>query len=289
MTIAAALLTHEGLVLGSDSATTVFGVGDDGEPRVIGSVTGTQKLFQLGLTRSCGVLLVGQGAFGSRSYRDLLTEFDLQLGEATPPLASELPHMLFEFVQERWKAEAKKIGTDPKILPDTNLIVGGSGDGETQCSFARVRLNAQGGQRSIDVFTEPGRFTLDGCPSAAHRLIYGVDDNTLRLLVDSGVLSEEQAVRAVDVVMGPNRFRAAPYPWLPLRDGLDYVHFLIFASIKYYKFIGGPPPCGGKVELASVTTDRGFRWVTHKSLDWCISDCGGQTEYSPLDPHGHGR
>ena len=61
---------------------------------------------------------------------------------------------------------------------------------------------------------------------------------------------------------------AAPSPDLALRDAIDYVHWILHATLKYYKFVEGPAICGGKAEIACVTTDRGFRWVTHKSLDW---------------------
>lgn len=53
---------------------------------------------------------------------------------------------------------------------------------------------------------------------------------------------------------------------MPLRDAIDYIHFLVYSTIKHYKFTPGPPVCGGQVEIAVVTLDRGFRRILTKSL-----------------------
>lgn len=136
-------------------------------------------------------------------------------------------------------------------------------------------------------FDAPGWFRFEGCLDAAHRLVYGMDEHIAEIL--SEAIPDEMLAAGIEKVMGPHPWRAAPYPDLPLRDAIDYVHFIVETTIKYYKFMPGPPVCGGKVELAAITTDRHFRWVNHKSLDWCIGDVEGQTEYSPLDPHRLGR
>lgn len=99
---------------------------------------------------------------------------------------------------------------------------------------------------------------------------------------------EEKHKELFDKIMEAEPRRAAPSPAISLRDAIDYLHWIVYSTIKYYRHIGFPL-CGGKVEVASVTSDRGFRWVTHKSLDWTIGDHEGQTEYSPRDPHKLGR
>ena len=59
---------------------------------------------------------------------------------------------------------------------------------------------------------------------------------------------------------------------LPLREAVDAVHALLQMTIKVMKFTSIPPICGGRIELAAITTDRRFRWVRHKPLgaaiDW---------------------
>ena len=54
---------------------------------------------------------------------------------------------------------------------------------------------------------------------------------------------------------------------IPIRDVIDYVHFLIYTTNKTYKFMPSAPVCGGEVEIAVITLDRGFRRVKTKPLD----------------------
>jgi hypothetical protein len=66
---------------------------------------------------------------------------------------------------------------------------------------------------------------------------------------------------------------------MPLRDAIDFVHFLIYAAIKLHRYKGGPAVVGGPIEIAVVTADRGFRWVLHKPLHESIGIPRG--EYMP--------
>ena len=56
-------------------------------------------------------------------------------------------------------------------------------------------------------------------------------------------------------------------PNLPIREAVDFVHFVVQATVKSLKFGRLPPGVGGPVELAIITSDRPFRWVKHKTFD----------------------
>lgn len=284
MTIAVALLASDGVVLGADSTVTVF----SNEGYVSNLLTGSQKLFQLGQNRPYGFVFFGTGAFGRRSYRDLLVKFEATLGPKGPPVR-EVAERFHDFIRDAWPAEAAGIGVPDAPLPDTGFLIGGCGVDEEHCSFSRVHLRPGEGA-GVEPVTHcdlPGWFQFEGCPNPAHRLLYGFDPESWEIV--AAHIPEENHQTVLDALFAPSLHRPAPSPTLPLRDAIDYVHWIVHATIKYYKFIEGPQVCGGKVEVACVTSDRGFRWVTHKSLDWCIGDCEGQTEYSPVDPHRLGR
>lgn len=53
---------------------------------------------------------------------------------------------------------------------------------------------------------------------------------------------------------------------LPFRESIDWVHAMLYSTIKLFKFSALPPVCGGPIEIAAITSDRPFRWVKHKSL-----------------------
>lgn len=282
MTIAAALLCNEGLVLGADSATTLVRDG-----QVINISTARQKLLQLGMDRPYAIVTFGDAQFGSRSYRDLLAEFARRLGEENPPVV-ELAQQFLEFAKEAWSKEDARPGADPAPMPSTGILIGGCGGDDKRCSFVRLFLRPEGDEQELTHFDQPGQFEFAGCFVVADRLVFGTDLNIWSEIICRFV-PDEKKQECLEALLGPHTWRMAPYAWMPLRDALDYVHLIIGATIRYYKFMPEPPICGGKIELACVTSDRGFRWVTHKSLDWNIDDVEGQTEYSPLDPHGHGR
>jgi hypothetical protein len=67
-------------------------------------------------------------------------------------------------------------------------------------------------------------------------------------------------------------FLAPPTPLIPIRDAIDFVNFGIVSTIKAFKFSSFIPICGGPAEIAVITTDRSFRWVTHKGWDSAIQN-----------------
>jgi len=304
MTIAAALLCSEGLVLGADSAATT----QDAKGKVINIAMGAQKIFQLGLDRPYGIVFFGQAGFGPWSPRELVVAFEKTLVPRKNPPIREVARAFHEFAQKRWHEFCEQAhGPELEEIPDTYVFIGGRGDDEITTSFARISLRGQGSAgkpRAVQqsemgpflpadepllFFEAPGLFCFEGRDDAALRLIYGMDWYSVMMLAASGLIEKEDVGRAFEVLSTPNPWRAAPHELMSLRDALDYVHFIVVATVKYFKFIGEHSYCGGKAELACVTADRGFRWVTHKSLDWCVGHTEGQTEYSPLDPHRLGR
>jgi hypothetical protein len=51
---------------------------------------------------------------------------------------------------------------------------------------------------------------------------------------------------------------------LPIREAIDFVYSYLHLTIKVEKYKFGPPTCGGPIEVAFISTDRLFRWVSHK-------------------------
>lgn len=63
-----------------------------------------------------------------------------------------------------------------------------------------------------------------------------------------------------------DRKLAQPFD-LPLREAIDWVHAVIYTTIKAMKFSHYSPICGGPIEIAVISSDRLFRWVKHKQFD----------------------
>jgi hypothetical protein len=60
-----------------------------------------------------------------------------------------------------------------------------------------------------------------------------------------------------------------------LQDAIDYARFLIRTTADYQRFSGVMPTVGGEIDLALVTSHRGFQWIAQKQL-YRMLDSGGK-------------
>ena len=102
-------------------------------------------------------------------------------------------------------------------------------------------------------------------------LVQKFGDSLIKVIEDDGSESKKLIVNEVMGILTDERWRCEAAFDMPLRDAVDYVHFLIYSTIKFKKFQAGAPVCSGFVELAAITLDRGFRRIRRKKLDYCIS------------------
>jgi hypothetical protein len=51
-----------------------------------------------------------------------------------------------------------------------------------------------------------------------------------------------------------------------LQDAIDYAKFLIRTTADYQRFSGKMPTVGGEIDIALVTSYRGFQWISQKPL-----------------------
>jgi hypothetical protein len=101
-----------------------------------------------------------------------------------------------------------------------------------------------------------------GVPNLISRLVFGIDERLMREIISSGHWNASQN----DLLAIINRHALRLPCELPLREAIDWIYSSIFVTIKAMKFSSGPPVCGGPIEIAVITTDRPFRWVSHKGL-----------------------
>ncbi len=105
-----------------------------------------------------------------------------------------------------------------------------------------------------------GNIFINGGFEVVSRLLFGYDVG-----IESALQNAGMDVAKFKQLAQP--FRAIPtIAHMPLRDAIDFVHFLVYSAIKLHRYRGGPASIGGPIELAAITADRGFRWIVHKSL-----------------------
>jgi hypothetical protein len=123
---------------------------------------------------------------------------------------------------------------------------------------------------------EVGDCVFEGAPDLFQRAFHGFDPKFLDLFVAKLKADIGDKVPNLDGLLA-NAATAAleqiPHCGardMPIREAIDMVHMYVHLTIKGFKFRVGPPVVGGPIEIAFITTDRLFRWVSHKAFDSAI-------------------
>jgi hypothetical protein len=259
MTIAAAYLTPEGVVLGADSTTTMMGPG--GVQQLLNNA---QKVFEIGPQGKgrIGFCTWGSAMIGDLSHRTIgAMVADRMKDETTIGQAAE---MLVEIVQ---RAPGNKNGLE------VGYFLGGINPDRSPCC---CEISVVGTESTITKLP-PWDAEFRGIPDFFTRCFFGFDRKLPGALADSlkkrlgpsapdnfSQLFEESLQEALA------RIYTGWTNQLPLRDAINFVHMFINLTITAFKFRLGPPMCGGKVEIGFITTDRPFRWACHKNFDSAI-------------------
>lgn len=265
MTIAAAYLTSEGVVLAADSTVTI-GNG-------VQMMNHNQKVFEIGQESTLGFCTYGAGLVGQASHRTIAALLgDWVLAQPTPPNVAAVAGELAAMVTRLAPAH-------PQF--NVGYYLGGIDPGtrEPRCFEVRVGFDkATGALANRVVASQIGGY-FNGQPRFFARLYSGIDSElqqqlkqNIGKLIDPANPSQGEAqFDSVLQALLPN-FIAAGHVNLPIRDAIDYLHSILHVTIKAMKFKFGMPICGGLVEIAVITTDRKFRWVLHKGFDSAIRD-----------------
>jgi hypothetical protein len=269
MTIAAAYLTSEGVVLGADSATTVS-VKPPGQPASVMQVlTHAQKLFEVGEKDQgrFGVCTWGSGTVAGVSHRTIVARLADNLTDETD--VKNAAEALIEVVKEAANASGGGCG-------DVGYFIGGTNIGGHVPECFQVNIPASGDPTMKQL--EIGQGMFSGAPAFFTRAFRGYDQALPGRIADELKRRLEPVPDGFDKMFG-EAFAEASKPLvaaglgdLPIREAIDYVHTYLHITVKAYKFMFGVPVCGGPIEVAFVTTDRRFRWVCHKSFDSAVRE-----------------
>ena len=264
MTIAACLTTLEGVVLGTDSTTTVYE-----RPDVVARVHDSgQKIFEIGPGQdrfitgehfSGGIALYNAASFGPVSWRNAVNNFYRERIRRDPN-SNDIPRQFLSYLQECWSG-LQSLAEVPseEAIPDAGFLIATIGKGKGEVEAGRIELR----EAAIEPLAT-GMLRINGGFEVVSRLLLGYD---------VGIEGELASV-GIDVAkfkQCAEKFQAMPnIRLMPLRDAIDFVHFLVYSAIRLHRYQGAPSRLGGPIEIAVVTADRGFRWVVHKSLQGSI-------------------
>lgn len=258
MTIAAAYLTSEGVVLGTDSTSTVS--GQEGVEQIFNYA---QKIFEVGENSRLGVSTWGAGSLQGVSHRTLIAKLADEV-ELEKVKVREAADVFRKIVGEKY-GDGKNIGRLGYLLggwdPHTHL---------PECY--RIVFDVKESQPEW-IPLNIGDAMFFGYPEFFSRVFHGYDSKLLGRILDElkkmdlGVQQgrlKKAFEEAFNNAVAP--LAAAGFRDLPIREAIDFVHTYLHITVKAFKFRFGPPVCGGPIEIAFISTDRRFRWVLHKDF-----------------------
>lgn len=274
MTIAISIKINDGLVLASDSASTVLGQTPDGQLQVANVYNNADKVFNLQKGLPIGAITWGAGSIGQAStstimkdLRKIFTEGDEEKhpgwkvdkkAYTVEAVANRLKHFVFdELYAPAFRDFAFK-------KPDVGFIVAGYSANAAMADEFQIDIKEGqcSGPRPVRKREEIG-MTWGGDPEALNRLIAGVGSGLPQVLQNLFKVQPEQLPRVLQAIQQSLQIPLV-LPAMPLQDAIDLGEFLVDLTIKFSRFTPGPPTVGGPIELAAISKHEGFRWIKRK-------------------------
>jgi hypothetical protein len=275
MTIAIAVKTPEGIVLGTDSTTSWVVPGPiPAMSQVFQLFNSAQKIFEFGPSTptfvagyhfSGGITTYGDASCGPLSWRHVVSNFYREVVSQNPG-RTDLPQAFLQYVQDLWQ-NLQASGAVPagSPIPDTGFLVGYVAASQGNVLGALIVLRSGTIEElTVQVYKIPVGFDV------AERILDGFDRRLKPAIVALGITDAQFDACASGVKV------SLPFAMMPLRDAIDAVHFLIYTTIKLHRYNGATPAIGGAIEIAAITADRGFRWILHKPFTESIGILHGK-------------
>lgn len=255
MTICVSVKTRDGIVLGTDSMSTVMLPDAGGQTVVAKTYNNARKLVQIG-DLPVGVFTYGLGNLGPRTVYSHILEY----GRAIPGYRSG----------EDWNVERIATGLslhigkeysaiydESEIRPDLGLHVAG---------FATASALSE--EWAIE-FPDPGAPALcmgsgdvgtnwEGIELPFARLFYAYDARLLQALQAAGMSPAVIQGVLEETSLAPQVLFEA----MPLQDAINFAVYVLQTTIGFTLFESGPSLCGGQFQIAVISEEDGFQWVS---------------------------
>ncbi|HVD86856.1 MAG TPA: hypothetical protein VNB59_05555 [Solirubrobacterales bacterium] len=250
MTIVASVKVRDGLILGTDSMTTIFG-----PQGILKTFTNARKLFRI-TGWPAGVMTYGLGNIGARSIEGLVLDF-CRRSSPGPGKIEELARALYDFIKESYDQEFDAVSHGDR--PELGFLVAGYSDGEPlpeEFEFLFPEDEAPSEVRPPDVFGASWR----GQNTPFIRLYKGFDPRIAEALRGHGL--DDGKIDAVTADLEASVL----YDGMPVQDAINFATFILETTIAYTTFEVGPASCGRPLQVATILADEGFKWISKPEL-----------------------
>jgi hypothetical protein len=268
LTIAISAKVQAGLVLGADTATTIMARGQQAQKVYYNA----RKLFPLHDRLPIGALTWGLGSIGDYSIAHVAktlrgrfsdpadTEFHLADESYTlREVAERTRHFVFEIVYKR------VLGRSRRSRPALGLLVAGYSAGAELAEEWEIVIDEHGDclpPRCLRRENEYG-IIARGQPEAVNLLLNAYSEDVFEPIAKRAGVSRAKIDSMLNVYAGLREQRLPAPPYMPIRDAIELVAFLVSTEMGYRRFLPyeAAATVGGHVEVAAITRFEGFQWV----------------------------
>lgn len=277
MSIGVLIGVHDGVVLASDSASTLTITAAPGALTGVANVyDNANKIFNLYKGLPIGCVTFGSGSIGNSSIGTLIKDLRAALMSKDKPKKIEFNPKEYT-VEDVSKILANFLGDICKEQPpavqqsiNTGFLIGGySSEGSLGESW-RVDIKAGKPEdpkqmRSPD---QPG-ISWGGMGEAIQRLVMGYGSQLFQVLAEIGTeggkdIDPATLAQKAGQILSMRMQAPIVFAPMPIQDAIDLARFLVDASIKFSRFIPGPQVVGGPIEIAAITKHEQFKWISRK-------------------------
>lgn len=272
MTIAISLKVDDGVILASDSASSLM-VRDPQGKTGVGNIYNTaNKVFNLRKGLPIGAITWGAGSIGNASISTLIKDLRKRFSGEDPAhtdwhidpdnyTVQEVAEKLKEFIFDELYIPAFASWTDK---PDLGFMVVGYSAKEKLAEEYKIDIANGACNGPVLIRQKPDSgVTWSGEPEAINRLMFGIAGQLSNVLVTQLGMQPANVQTAITAIQQACQ---APLvmPAMPIQDAIDLAEFFVDLTIKFSKFNMGAPTVGGPIEIAAITKHEGFKWVKRK-------------------------
>jgi len=260
MSIVACVKVYDGLVLGAESMTQLFGQvagTPQPQPQFLKAFSNARKLFQLRQgPPGVGVLTYGAGNIGTRSIGSFFDEFAEVVEDNVNMSVAEITNGLLELVRPAYQVQYNQVPLPQQ--PAIGFYVAGYSPGEHTGSELEFVL-PQGEVVNPRAAIAPFGASWRGIGLPFSRLNFGIDPRFWGILAAQGVapamianIQREAATKLVSPIV---------FDGMPVQDAIGFCKFILETTIGVASYELGVPSCGGPLQIAVISRRKGFRWV----------------------------
>ena len=257
MTIAITVKVNDGVVLASDSATSLF-LGAN----LYNQYYNADKVFNLKKGHPVGALTWGAGNVGVNSISTLIKDFRKDLSLDSSYTISGVANDLREFLLE---AQTEAYGDNTDNLPKMGLRIAGYSKGaELAEEWEFILGEGEKGASEVIVRRSPEQvgLTWSGEPEAIQRLVLGWSPRIALALREMEV-PEDQLPQVLEAFLQKTE-ESIVTPAMPISDAIDLADFVVNLTTQFSRFRPGPQTVGGPTDIAAITRHEGFKWIKRK-------------------------